>query len=413
MSDSEESVDLGDVRTQLSRKIEQVLGWYKVHFNIKNASKSTTDCRNLFDSMVRWHKNSHISEKSWMESFEAISWKLNLENKMEVDSRLKEFIYKKKKKTEHVERYTSPQLLEFLHLHIKALYLKLLEENEPEFSEKMVKMTGPELTFYLNFFEPSAFLYTYSDIHNDTPLPDLFEDLFTFGAGSKTKDFSPEVTAICKDCLKGVIDSPDSDASEVAENLNLKVFQLQMSHKFWNPSFWSGGEKIGYEDLKITDPGDDFINPFGKVADTAETDSSSKLSDYNYLKRMIDSESIDIDLFINPFVVSETTSRISKELDCESCGLKFSEEEYLTFHKEVFHKVTDIDEGGHQGFKKTPLKLNFVDEGEDLMKTFCFEERSQLRENSREVEERESSGIKVKEKSPIRKRSRKVLKYPC
>ena len=68
MSDSEESVDLGDIRTQLSRKIEQVLGWYKLHFNIKNASKSTTDCRNLFDSMVRWHKNSHISEKTWMES---------------------------------------------------------------------------------------------------------------------------------------------------------------------------------------------------------------------------------------------------------------------------------------------------------------------------------------------------------
>ena len=87
----------------------------------------------------------------------------------------------KKKKSALVERIKSSEMFEFLIPTIKSLYDKLIEDSEDEFSEKILTMSGPEMYFYIDYFEPSAVFYAYREVHSDTPAKDLLNDLFTIG----------------------------------------------------------------------------------------------------------------------------------------------------------------------------------------------------------------------------------------
>ena len=115
------------------------------------------------------------------QSYNVILSKLDIEQKMKIDSTLKKFIVEKKKKSALVERIKSSEMFEFLIPTIKSLYDKLIEDSEDEFSEKILTMSGPEMYFYIDYFEPSAVFYAYREVHSDTPAKDLLNDLFTIG----------------------------------------------------------------------------------------------------------------------------------------------------------------------------------------------------------------------------------------
>ena len=184
LSDSEESDDC-NFRDQLSSKAERVRNWYQNQFLLENASSSSTECsenqKKIYASMKRWHKNSHIGEEIWLKSYNAILSKLDLEKNMKVDSTLKKFIMEKKRNTALVQRLKSSEMFEFLIPTIKSLYDKLIDDSEEEFSDKILKMSGPEMYFYIDYFEPSAVFYAYREVHSDTPAKDLLNDLFTIG----------------------------------------------------------------------------------------------------------------------------------------------------------------------------------------------------------------------------------------
>ena len=36
-----------------------------------------------FDTMVRWHKNSHVAESEWLQAFMKIQWSLDVKEKMQ------------------------------------------------------------------------------------------------------------------------------------------------------------------------------------------------------------------------------------------------------------------------------------------------------------------------------------------
>ena len=181
--ESENSEGDGDIRVSLCNKAKRVRKWYsrEIQSVINTQSHSATEHTDLFASMNRWHLNSHIDNEIWIQKFKSITWKLGIEKKMLVDLKLKKFINKKKKKTALVDRYKHPDLLEILIPYIREAYDEAIEADEEEFSEKVMKISGEEQQFYLDFYEPSALLYTYKAVHTSSPVSDLLEDLFSIG----------------------------------------------------------------------------------------------------------------------------------------------------------------------------------------------------------------------------------------
>ena len=172
----------GDIRESLCKKAERVRQWYSREIQTTCVSpNNANEPRGLYASMARWHINSHVEDETWIEKYKSISWKLGIEKKMLVDQKLKEFIIKKKKKNALVDRYKPPEILDILIPYIRNSYEKAIEAEEEEFSDKIEKLSGEEQQFFLDIYEPSAFLYTYKAVHKLSPVPDLLEDLFSLG----------------------------------------------------------------------------------------------------------------------------------------------------------------------------------------------------------------------------------------
>ena len=87
---------------------------------------------------------------------------------------------------------------------------------------------------------------------------------------------------------------------------------------------------------------------------------------------------------------------------CQICGKVFSKLDFVEYHKSLFH-----DQEREQ-IKKSVIHLKFVDEGPDLMTTFCVEstpEKGERKESCSDGEDSEPSNQKVL-------RTRRALNYP-
>ena len=231
------------------------------------------------------------------------------------------------------------------------------------------------------------------------------------GAGSKTPDLFPEIATVCAQCVGLFTEHSDIDPLQLAENINVRVFQLQISHNFLNPSLWHLKKRLELGiDLNPTeedansesdidcedDPG--FHNPFIFTDEPLSADGGS-------MKDSLEPEDIIIeesDYFVNPFLEEPHTSD-QQQFCCGSCKIDFGEESYLTFHNEVFHSSDDLvpGESSHVTKASLGLRLNYVEDGELLIQSFSIEEKEQQKKGSTEEENK-----------PVR-RSKKVSKYPA
>ena len=212
---------------------------------------------------------------------------------------------------------------------------------------------------------------------------------------------------MCEVCVESHLGTSVPDPSEIAEILNLKTLQLQISHKFHNPALFMSREKDASEkQIKVNQKSSD---QHGVRSDTECSVNSAAHTE----NRSLDVEiGDDENLFENPFLENDANRgdkpaewdgckddnllnpfmkeiKPVDEFQCQNCRIKFSDEGYLSFHNEVFHNVSENLASGSESVDKVSLKLNFVDEGEELMETFNAENES-----------------------PPKKRSRRNLKYP-
>ena len=185
MTDSDtDSID-ETFNEKLQRKIADVRKWYKdevllqsVNFDIRVVSSME---QHLFSSMKRWHKNSHISDSTWLEKFQKIVPLLNLEGKMQLSPVVNLFLHQKSKAENLKSRLKIPDFLDAIIPSIREAYQSLINEREDEFSFRFAKLTGREIWFLNSFFQPAAMFFTYKSLHPETSEKDLCDDLFTIG----------------------------------------------------------------------------------------------------------------------------------------------------------------------------------------------------------------------------------------
>ena len=184
--------------------------------------------------------------------------------------------------------------------------------------------------------------------------------LFFLGAGSKTDAYYPEVTVVCPLCLVEYIRKvPEgADYQVLCHSINSKVLKLQIADRFMKPmsllSTLDASIHLQDNDSGSNDDDyDSFENPFcmyevehlSKEEFSGEKDNSLQ----------------------NPFLFeNQDNNRSVRPFECCPCQLSFSREDFLVFHKEIFHKESDKIKT-----VKRRLKLDFVEEGNDLITTFC------------------------------------------
>jgi hypothetical protein len=250
------------------------------------------------------------------------------------------------------------------------------------------------LLFYQNFFVPAALYFVYKEIHdsNCDDERDLLNDLFSLGSGARTQDLLPEITVACQAC-----DTNFSLGQESVEILNMKVFNQQIADGF-------------FVDGLIT-----------SESDISDSSLASKTS-------LSDDESA-----FNPFATSNisdiTSLQVEKVLGfvCSLCPKKFTKQDFLEYHKSVFHKKETNGQESclndlHNDSEKVANNVKvvrpcFVDDKDPYLMTTFVDESSPLipdieeditcaagqdggQKNTACLEERSRRGV------------RKILKYP-
>ena len=100
------------------------------------------------------------------------------------------------------------ELLDFLVDDIRQYLMHLIslvdddEEEELDIFHISSGVHPDDIPFFEKSFLPVALFNTYSEIHPNSSRKALMNDVFSIGAGSKTEDLFPEVTALC--CLCAV-----------------------------------------------------------------------------------------------------------------------------------------------------------------------------------------------------------------
>ena len=282
--------------------------------------------KNLFNSMSRWHINAHVSDEEWLECFEAVKHTLDVKEKMDpIDEEFQSFLETKFHPKILKNQFSIAAHLRSLESHVKQYYdeklNKRLEENEDEFDVENIfqGVKSEDGMFYLRVFLPAAIFRSYSIKHPNVKRITLMHEAFTLGAGSRTEDLSPELTALCSFCSGSDPDFTSYSVEDI-ECVNKQVFLLQLQDRFHLQSRHSSSESsVNTNDFK--NEGFELFNPF---------DASSS-----------DSDEV------------EATS-----YPCTICTKSFSKHEYLKFHMECFHS------------KKTSLSVKYAAEADELITSF-------------------------------------------
>ena len=306
---------------ELLKKVRGVLNYYKSCVVFGSPDKSVDKkYMNLFSTMKRWHKNSHISTEDWKESFEIIKHSLDVRGKMKLPENLKIYLERKFSNTGLRTRFSICEILEFLVPDIKMLFDKMQAADSDSDEFEVDKLPGqamlPEdVTFYQKEFLPYALFLTYSQRHPNDVRESLMDDIFTIGSGSLKQDLVPEVTALCTKCAKDE-EFQDLSTKDIEQfNIQILLKQIECNFEVLNASPCSS---INPEIVEKTSF---WFNPF------SSDDSGSSFNDDEEVKHK-----------------------------CTLCFKEFTKDAFLAFHKEWFHKPATA--------------VQYVDEGEELMTSF-------------------------------------------
>ena len=273
-----------------------------------------------------------IRKEDWLRCFGAVSAKLDIKEKMQLDNKLVIFL-KKKNRTEILrEKMNIWELFEPILPNIRELYDKKLSERELDDLDEDGIFCGVNVEdglFYSNSFLPTALVDIYLHWLDEEVLKeDIYSELFSLGTGAMTMTLVPEVSIFCKECAEKSLNDGQ------IRQLNLTVFKKQISHKFLDPA---------------------FLRFFNKEVDcqmracelSADEDETNMCNPF-----VIDEDQFDI-VGTNPF---DSSSEDDEELfldGCEFCYQTFPNEEFLKFHKRIFHS--------------NALATKFVENAEELM----------------------------------------------
>ena len=380
---------------RLKKKVHAVLSQYKSKIDTDASDVEIEEkYKELFKSMKRWHRNSHVSRDEWKAAFEKIKPSLDVRGKLLVPTDLKLFLSAKFAKTNIKDKFNICELLDFLVDDIRQYLMhlnSLVDDDEEEEFDIFHISSGvhpDDIPFFEKSFLPVALFNTYSEIHPNSSRKALMNDVFSIGAGSKTEDLFPEVTALC--CLCAV----RLDLSNVfdTDQINKKILKEQISGNFRMPvSYDSSDSEVDMGSCEASevfklDNGQFWYNPFSASSDESDLDLEELL-----LKN--DSDGV------------ECMTDVAHK--CNLCTKSFSREEFLTFHKGWFHKI----------------KISYIDEGNELMKSFADKPgpsegvASKMSEMVPRARRKVAGAIpskpakKTATKAGSRKSVRKVLKY--
>ena len=267
-----------------------------------------------------------------MHCLEAVAAKLDVREKMKLDRELETFVYKKNRSEILTNKMNIWEIFEPILPSIRELYDKKLSERDSDAFDDDI-FCGVKIEdglFYSNTFLPTALVYMYKHwLDYEVLNEEIYNELFSLGAGAKTMTLVPEVSSFCKECTE------ESLGDGELRQLNIAVFKKQISHKFLDPAFLRFFDKHVDDQMKTCELSDieeetENCNPF-----------------------VIDVESpIDI-VRTNPF---DSSSSDTEELfldGCEFCCTTFPSEEFLALHKKIFHSKV--------------LATKFVENAEELM----------------------------------------------
>ena len=324
---------------RLKRKVQAVFSEYKTKVK-KDGSHVNAEEKyeELFTSMKRWHHNSHVSKDEWKSAFDKIKLRLNVRGKLSVPYDLQQFLNAKFAKSDIKDKFIVCEIFDFLEDDIRQYLQHISEANDEEDFDIFKICSGlhpDDIPFFEKSFLPVALFNTYLEVHPFADRKSLMNDLFSLGAGSKTQDLFPEVTALCSLCVESGGFTEDFDIDQ----FNRKVMWEQLRDNFSMPmSYDSSDDEEGLGAPKAT--GDDVIevdqlwyNPFS---------SSSDESDFD-LEELLEKNDND------------GVRQVADAYKCNLCPKSFTKAEFLSFHKGWFHKV----------------KISYVAEGEELMESFA------------------------------------------
>ena len=378
---------------KLLKKVELIVEKYvKEDLLSLGDDKIATTNQSLFLSANRFHRNIHLSNSELVDKLSQVNQNamLSVKENMVIPKTLKAFLNKKHRQTSHMGRLTINELFEPLLPNILELYVEKLEirdagdefglddmEDSGDIEKLFAGMGSKDLIFYEKTFRPAALYFVYKEIHksNFSDEEVLMNDIFTMGAGAESYDLIPEIVATCSMCSS--ISSEQPGQVDI-ESLNRKVFNMQLKDKF-------------HLEGLITSS-DDSSNISSSKEGSAVTQISEKVESlFNPFSSSVEKSPENINL---PF---------EDLFSCTVCPKQFTREDFLIYHKELFHKksmsINEDEEVSSASNIKVIVPRFVDDEAPELMQTFY-----------------EGGGTSTSELSTKHTRSRsgvrKILKYP-
>ena len=396
----------------------------------------TAEENKLFLSMKRWHRNMHRDDKELISHLNQVDERglLNVKEKMEkIPGELKQYLDVKFKKTETAERFGYHDLFDNVLNHVmKTFKQKLDDRSTEEFDlENIVCGIPPDdLTFYQRIYCPAAVFYTYKSVHKDYLCDEeLMEDIFSIGGGSKCESLTPEITPYCQEC-------GDSLSADEIVNINLNIFkclkainfQLQRRCNIRDFQTWykdstetevhyvDRSKPTGNEEKKVDDQENTTCNYLKLDSESCveyeclscdKKFTSGQFLTYHRLlfhrneRRTVKEVQSSVVLEDVLSEKSDGTNDASIEVfKCKYCGKVFSRADFVEYHRLIYHQKK-VEEK-----KKTVVPV-FVEEGLDLMTTFCDADTPEKVEEIPIPEKDKGESLLV----PKNLRTRRQLKY--
>ena len=384
---SEWRLDLANKISLMKNLYEEIL--VNKCYQFPSSSVFTEEDTKLYLSMKRWHKNMHLDSVFLKEQFRLIDVESNLNTKegmTPIPSTLSTFLKKKFKSVNPKHSFSIHDMFGSILDDILSSYKSKLCNRECEdydVVQLFCTIPPPDLYFYTKTYSPAAVYYTYKSFHHEfLEEEELMDDIFSIGAGSRTCNLIPELTVYCEECC-GSLSSDD------AENINLCLFNYLRSSHFIIPNcgLSSNNEEENIEDQfsgirepPISPAMEDSSNTAVPATFTCKK-CKKEFSEQSYLTYHTEIFHKDDQSSIFGSEKKEANSFV-----CHVCEKKFSTAEFLDYHGALFHKKnkclrnnntnSEISSKVEEGAKKRPVvKPVYVEDAEILITTFNDEDR--------------------------------------
>ena len=328
--------------------------------------------QNTFSSCQRWHDNAHVSDDEWIVLFNEIKIKLEIKEKFKPEVIPHEVItfLKNKSLNETLLGQLSITNIfsEKFEACVKSFYNEKINERKNSRDEFDLEnifdwMKQEDVIFYTRTFLPLAVYFTYQEMHQETSRRDILKDLFNIGAGSRRKDLFPEVNPYCTKCFSDKLGSN-------FQSFNLFVFRMQLENNFdlpidkENESFESDSDADAVPNTSVDSVKKFHINPFFSDSLDSSAGDDGKVAFHGEESPADNDEKVasDDDDDISADLELTSTVCIAFSNKCPICSKGFSKSKFVEMHKENFHS------------SRIKIVTQFVDEPEELMRTFCRED---------------------------------------